>query len=231
MLTEEGLISRFHPKFSNDDMKEIIAVIRLLMNDSSNSIKIDWNEIRNDATSYHCIWGKPFEIYRSHLDSLILSNSGILEDLLIAVDDVGKVCGKKLELNGLFGDSSTNLEWTGSYFLRSAAYVHIANTSRIDYYPDTLRVPYIASYLNRMYNYLPKELYQKVSNCLELDINKIDLSTKSTTFPIPPFTAIVLNEARSLDEIPFTLLDLRHDFASFRIKLSEVDNVLKTCHL
>jgi hypothetical protein len=132
MLTEEGLISRFHPKFSNDDMKEIIAVIRLLMNDSSNSIKIDWNEIRNDATSYHCIWGKPFEIYRSHLDSLILSNSGILEDLLIAVDDVGKVCGKKLELNGLFGDSSTNLEWTGSYFLRSAAYVHIANTSRID---------------------------------------------------------------------------------------------------
>jgi hypothetical protein len=78
-----------------------------------------------------------------------------------------------------------------------------------------------------MYNSLPKELYQKVSNCLELDINKIDLSTKSTTFPIPPFTAIVLNEARSLDEIPFTLLDLRHDFASLRIKLSEVDNVLK----
>lgn len=237
VLTKHDIIKIFNPKFSHDEMQEIVEDMRFLLNDSSNSIELDWHEIKNDSINYYELWGRErhdicsplHDINRPDLTSLILFNNdmGILSYLSTVRDAVEKMSDKKVDSDNFFEGSLHNRRWKDSYLLRSAAYVHMANISRIDYYPDSSRVPYIASYLNKMYTSLPKELYQRICNCLELDLKKIDSYTKSTTYSIPPFTAIVLNEARSLDEIPFTLLDLRSDFASFRKKLSKVDNVLK----
>lgn len=113
------------------------------------------------------------------------------------------------------------------YIHRAIGYSLIAQVNNIDYYPDFLRVPYVASNMDRIYKSVSKEIYQKISEILELDIKEINKQTKSTTFPIPPFTALALYEAKSYKDLPSVLLDIRNEFKSFRNKISKIDRDIK----
>lgn len=113
------------------------------------------------------------------------------------------------------------------YIRRTIGYLLVAMGNRVDYFPDSLRIPYVASYMERIYRSLSREVYAKVADVLETDLKTIDAQTKSRTFPIPPFTALVLSEASSREAIPWAILELRDKLAPFRDNLSEIDHRLK----
>lgn len=73
--------------------------------------------------------------------------------------------------------------------------------------------------LDRTYRSLPLQLYQRVAEALGESLGKGEFVaewTLRTQIPIPPASALVLGRARSLDEVPERLLEIRSEFASYR---------------
>jgi len=118
---------------------------------------------------------------------------------------------------------------------RSVGYLVVAAANGLDYFPDFDRAPFVRGLLDRTYRSLPVRLYQRVAEALGEPLGKNDLVAEWTLrmeVPIPPVSALVLERARSLDELPDRLLEVRAEFAtyrryfaSFKAELQEADTI------
>lgn len=102
---------------------------------------------------------------------------------------------------------------------RSNGYLVVAAAHGLDYFPDFDRAPFVKALLDRTYRSLPVQLYRRVAEALEEPLGKAELVAEWTLrmdLPVPPVSALVLHRARSLDEIPDRLLEVRAEFASYR---------------
>lgn len=102
---------------------------------------------------------------------------------------------------------------------RSNGYLLIAAAHGLDYFPDFDRAPFVAGFLDKVYRSLPLKLYKRVAEALHQPVDKdtiISEWARQVDVPIPPVTALVLDRARNLDELPDRLLEVRGEFGHFR---------------
>jgi hypothetical protein len=102
---------------------------------------------------------------------------------------------------------------------RSVGYLIVAAANGLDYFPDFDRAPFVRSVLDETYRSLPRQLYQHVADALDEPLGKGELVAEWTLrmqVPIPPASALVLTRARSLEEVPQRLLEVRSEFANYR---------------
>lgn len=104
--------------------------------------------------------------------------------------------------------------------VRSIAYLIIASSRGLDYFPDYDRVPFVTAVIDKTYRSLPRKLYTYVADTLGASsLSKdelIDEWTLNQQLPIPPIAALILHRSQSLDEIPQKLLEARNEFAGYR---------------
>jgi hypothetical protein len=104
--------------------------------------------------------------------------------------------------------------------VRSASYLIVATANGMDYFPDFDRAPFVFAVVRHLYRSLPMQLYTRVAEALDPnggDVEQVVAEwTLDTSLAIPPATALVLREARSLDEVPSRLLEVREEFSAYR---------------
>ncbi|MDD3248505.1 MAG: hypothetical protein PHF18_16875 [Methanosarcina sp.] len=250
-LVDNGILNNFSPIFSRDEVKRIIENMPGFLVEFSTdtfwemgvdpklkNLETDYYDTTNDdSKKYHGI--SPYQIDDVRPRSEDSGCCSYYRECGYSVEHHVFVTSDNLKNNSLdklmdwlhtliyYPSLPDNIRASQSYIYRSAGYLLVSHINNVDYYPDFLRVPYIASYIDRAYKSVPRELYQRISELLEFDIKEIDDHIKSTTFPIPPFTALALDEAKSCKQLPSVLLDMRSDFKSFRDKLSKIDRDIK----
>jgi hypothetical protein len=103
---------------------------------------------------------------------------------------------------------------------RSIGYLLTAAADGLDYFPDFDRAPFVSAFTRELYRSLPVQLYERVAAALGTPFGSRDEIVAEWTLgidvPIPPVTSLVLQRARSLDEVPERLLEVREEFAPFR---------------
>lgn len=247
-LTGNKVINIFNPCFSPYDVKRFIDKlprfikgysiptfwekrIEPLMKDLITSIynehykkdyEVDDVRPRVDDYPYHSIYSRipAREAYYEYTEGLGTLNSTPLKKLIENIEWIHEL--------DKYDSPPERLRQCSAYTKRSIGYLLVAMTCKIDYFPDFLRIPAIMAYIEKMYKSLSRELYKKISQALKTDLKVIENETKSTSFPIPPFTALILEQAGSLDDIPTVLLNLRSDFSLFRNNLSKIENKLRS---
>ena len=100
----------------------------------------------------------------------------------------------KAEINWL--DERARQNFLKEHTIRSITYLYIALANKVQYYPDYFRVPDVLSYSQMLYKSLPRAFYAKLASIFMTDLASIDEDYKSSTFPIPPITAIILEQAK-----------------------------------
>ncbi|RYF61222.1 MAG: hypothetical protein EOO27_02900 [Comamonadaceae bacterium] len=115
---------------------------------------------------------------------------------------------------------------------RSNWYMILATANGLDYFPDFDRAPFVSSLIHQMYRSLPTQLYSRVAEALgATDTGPRSLVSEWTLdvkLPIPPVTALVLDRASTLDEIPERLLQVRDEFADYRSRFRSFKYDLQT---
>lgn len=103
---------------------------------------------------------------------------------------------------------------------RSVGYLLTAAADGLDYFPDFDRAPFVSAFARELYRSLPLQLYERVAAALGTPFGGRDQVVAEWTLgielPIPPVTSLVLQRARSLDEVPERLIEVREEFAPFR---------------
>lgn len=103
---------------------------------------------------------------------------------------------------------------------RAVGYLLVATTHGLDYFPDADRSPFVGSLLTRTYRSLPQQIYGRVAEAWNAsDVDEVDVISEwdmQLQIPIPPITARVLAECRSLSEVGPKLLELRDELAGYR---------------
>lgn len=245
-LTGNKVINIFKPCFSPHDVKKIIDKLPSFI--MRNSIPTFWeNRIeplmkdlitnkynKNIYKGDHVVDDvRPIDTKYTDYSSSTLNTpvSEIFSELSREHHTPLEKLMRKIDwINELHWYSSPSVEArvSSTYIRRSIGYLLVAMTCKIDYFPDFLRIPPIMAYIEKMYKSLSRELYKKISQSLKTDLKVIENETKSTSFPIPPFTALILEQAGSLDDIPTVLLNLRSEFSLFRKNLFKIENELRS---
>ena len=133
-LTESNVLSTFRPNFSDDEKVSFLEEIPLYTGTGFD------NKNKECIVNYIYAHDTSNETIKS-----LLGTKGEIEK--IPGDTVTAWVDNIIGRNYILQSHNTF-----TYILRSIGYMHIANTNKINYYPDFLRVPYIVSYLDRMYN-------------------------------------------------------------------------------
>jgi hypothetical protein len=118
----------------------------------------------------------------------------------------------------MFPSSPPEIAAANDYVTRSLGYLVVAAANGLDHFPDHDRAPFVAGFVRRLYRSLPVRLYATVAEALAVPDPETLVSewTLDTSLPVPPVTALVLQRARSLDDIPGRILEIRDDFAAYR---------------
>jgi hypothetical protein len=204
-LREAGLLREFEPAVSRS---ELARVISLLPEEITNRLIID---------AVHRPPGSSRREGDNVLDDQVVGPTGAVSgfDYEATLEDLSA----QLDSMVTFPSMAPNRN-TKEYIQRSNGYLIVAAASGLDYFPDFDRVPFAASISRALYRSMPVRVYERVAQALDAEFDNGDefLSewTLDAQLPIPPITALVLNRASSLEQIPACLLEIREEFAKYR---------------
>ena len=102
------------------------------------------------------------------------------------------------------------------YMARSILYSTYAESNRIDYAPDLLRLPIAALSFSRDVKPLPKALYDALVKKVKTEIDALIVLGMPVSVFIPPLTATLLKRVDSKNDYPNELLQIREKFSGFR---------------
>jgi hypothetical protein len=188
-LGQQGLYRTFKPSLSRADLKRLLLRMPDELAKRSSMDAGDDTRGRNETGAVGSL------DYPANLD-----------DLVAYVDRLG-------------GYHSARDSPVKDRMYRANGYLIIAAAHGLDYFPDYDRAPFIAGTLQKTYQSLPVQLYDKIAESLEEPLNGSELISEwaaMSTISIPPISALVLSRASSLDAVPEQLLRVRDDFARYR---------------
>ena len=109
--------------------------------------------------------------------------------------------------------------------------IAFSETARMKYIPHTYEMKdfhkFIESIKKQIYEPLLDSIYGKLSESLKSQFVELKNYTRSEEIFIPPISAIILNRASNLDEIPEVALETRKKFTKIRLTLMEYEDSLR----
>ncbi|MGW5590237.1 hypothetical protein [Streptomyces sp. NPDC003857] len=188
-LEREGLYGTLRPTLSDSDLRRML--LRMPTELASRTILPDGQDsaVRVDGDPLRGGGDPP-----SSLDDLVAQ-----VDRLVTYHSAGEVGSERA--------------------YRSNGYLIVAAAHGLDYFPDFERGIFTVGCLQKVYRSLPMRLYDKVAESLDESLTGGDVVAEwaaLSTIPIPPVSALVLDRAASLAEVPEALLRVREDFGRYR---------------
>jgi hypothetical protein len=109
--------------------------------------------------------------------------------------------------------------------IRNIIYWVTAEQLRVSYVPDTFRVEWISGLTNTWRNTLSQSAYSVVAEAFLTNAEEVFAEDEPMEILLPQIPALILERAKSRPEIIEAMLDVRHEFESFRKTFSELGSV------
>ncbi len=103
-----------------------------------------------------------------------------------------------------------------AFLVRTLVYWLVADRMKIPFYPDVSRIPMVAHITHHLQTSLAQEASPFIAQAFYLTPQELDASIHPFEFPMPPLTALALEQAASPADVGPAILDLRRQFKGFR---------------
>jgi len=133
--------------------------------------------------------------------------------------------GRKLIALVLSQDSGAYEHCTS--FLRDLYYIYLAEYKNIPYWPQTTRVEFARNYPNYMERGVRTKLYEKLATELRTTVGRVEEVFGKKIMYIPPFSALVLDRSRNVNDIPRQTLRIRNEFMWLRYDMEQLEREMQ----
>lgn len=114
------------------------------------------------------------------------------------------------------------------HLFRTVVYLCSADWDKLTFYPDYVRLPYVASCSRRLYASLARGVYEVIARALGARVDEVLEEVPGTYLSVPPFLQMVLEKVVSGAPFFGALLEVRHQFEPTRIELGEIDHEIRS---
>ena len=132
------------------------------------------------------------------------------------------------EVIALIRSGATGADQCAGSDLRAMFYVLAAEHLGIPYWPSA----YLQGMADQFPNYFTRsvraKIYERLALTLRSSVDAVAEEFESATLFVPPFSAIVLDRAKSPEAIPAELMTLRQEYAGFRTEMVELERARAT---
>lgn len=111
----------------------------------------------------------------------------------------------------------TEITFDERYWLEAITF---SETSRVQFLPDTRDLAvfpkFISSHNGKVYKSLISQANNSLNKSIKAQVEKLNSLASTEEITIPPITAVILNKASKLSDVPEILLEIRHKFSKVR---------------
>jgi hypothetical protein len=107
--------------------------------------------------------------------------------------------------------------------MRDMYYIATAEHFRLPYWPQSTRIQFARKFPNYFDADVRSQLHRKLATEMKQSVEEVSKAWGISLHAIPPFSAIVLDSSRSIEDIPNQILVLREKYAQFRERMAALD--------